>query len=239
MFGKAMAVCVVLLCSNARAEESEREMKLGPIVKIEGLTKKVTLVKVSFTTPIVAAGYKFGARICEEAQSEIKLVRVRDAKGKAEAATVVAHTDGCAQVSGIMFANFGDGFLDIEFKNGNTATLSLLVAELLQVKNEVVLFAKSEAGVSISVAIKSPKLTTDVAQAVVCMNGLEPLVEFKLFMVEHGHGSSPTAVSALADGCFQVDDIEFTMPGKWQLRMTIGEEDSATLNVNVVRILKR
>jgi YtkA-like len=47
-----------------------------------------------------------------------------------------------------------------------------------------------------------------------------------LFMPEHGHGSSPTKVEKVTgSSSFKVSKMYFTMPGKWEVRVTIKNED--------------
>lgn len=51
-------------------------------------------------------------------------------------------------------------------------------------------------------------------------------VKVSLFMPEMGHGSSPTKVEKVRGSTsFKVSKIYFTMPGKWEVRVTIKNED--------------
>lgn len=48
-----------------------------------------------------------------------------------------------------------------------------------------------------------------------------------LFMPDMGHGSSPTKVEKISDSSFKVSRMYFTMPGLWEIRLTIKNEHGA------------
>lgn len=48
-----------------------------------------------------------------------------------------------------------------------------------------------------------------------------------LFMPDMGHGSSPTKVEKISDSSFKVSKIYFSMPGLWEVRLTIKNENGA------------
>ena len=47
-----------------------------------------------------------------------------------------------------------------------------------------------------------------------------------LWMPSMNHGSSQTNVKRISAGTFQVDDVFFTMPGKWEIRFRLLDGDS-------------
>lgn len=48
-----------------------------------------------------------------------------------------------------------------------------------------------------------------------------------LFMPDMGHGSSPTRVEKISESSFKVSKMYFTMPGVWEIRLTIKDENGA------------
>ncbi len=46
-----------------------------------------------------------------------------------------------------------------------------------------------------------------------------PMVDFQ--MPQHGHGTSPVAVTETEPGTFIVSEIYFTMPGDWEISVTV------------------
>ena len=69
--------------------------------------------------------------------------------------------------------------------------------------------------------------------AVVC--GVEPVSfkQVKLWMPAHNHGSSPTSLTAISDRCARVDELNFVMPGSWELRVLTTDGDKAVFVVDV------
>ncbi len=72
---------------------------------------------------------------------------------------------------------------------------------------------------------------------------IEPGLPFsvKLWMPSMGHGSAPTKIQKLLDGrgeavlgTYQVSNMYFTMPGQWEVRITVkrdGREETKTWSV--------
>lgn len=46
-------------------------------------------------------------------------------------------------------------------------------------------------------------------------------IQVEFLMPEHGHGTSPVAVTEIGPGQFKVSEIYLTMPGHWQLALTV------------------
>lgn len=78
-------------------------------------------------------------------------------------------------------------------------------------------------------------LTMDIVSAEICGDKTEDISEVELWMPHHGHGSSPTTLSEGEDNCIIVDDIEFTMPGHWELSISYSDEDKAVFNAMIGR----
>jgi hypothetical protein len=65
------------------------------------------------------------------------------------------------------------------------------------------------------------------------------IIEAIPWMPTHEHGSSDIPViTYLGKGQYRIDEINFTMPGDWDVYLKIrdgGKEDTAVFNVNVAR----
>lgn len=233
---------VLLMSGFARADEppkTETPKKEAYVVTLEARTSQEQTVKFIITSPIVAMGTKLGARICEDTGAEVKSLTTKDSEGSLTAAQVVKHEEKCTQIADLYFPKAGNGKVNVEFSNGDSASLAVAVAEKLEVKDQVIAFTRSTDGKVAYIALMSDKITTETAMAAVCTNGSASLSSAKLFMVKHGHGSSPTSLESLSDGCVQVNDIEFTMPGEWEIRLRFTDKDTATFTVNVARLLPK
>lgn len=57
-----------------------------------------------------------------------------------------------------------------------------------------------------------------------------------LWMPEHGHGSAPTRLVADAQSqgrCVWIEDVEFVMPGNWEIRVQLGAQDLGVFRLQV------
>ena len=76
----------------------------------------------------------------------------------------------------------------------------------------------------------------DVERARVCAEKPKALTSAVLWMPDHGHGSSPTRVvaDAAASGrCFWIEDVEFIMPGDWEIRLQFADDDRAVFKLHI------
>lgn len=51
------------------------------------------------------------------------------------------------------------------------------------------------------------------------------VIQAKLWMPEHGHGSAPVKVELNSQGEFELSNLWFIMPGKWSLHLEIYQEN--------------
>ena len=66
-----------------------------------------------------------------------------------------------------------------------------------------------------------------------CGDGVDAVKKVKLWMPEHGHGSSAVKVGAVQDGCRQLTAVNFTMTGSWEVRVELTDGDSGKFDVDV------
>lgn len=87
------------------------------------------------------------------------------------------------------------------------------------------LVAAGSLGHSAILTFPGAEITQATTTATFCSaQGLRPRVA-KLWMPSMGHGSAPTRISARDERCFLISDIDFLMPGDWQVKVetTTGE----------------
>lgn len=54
-----------------------------------------------------------------------------------------------------------------------------------------------------------------------------PVVPFvELYMPDHHHGSTDVKVKELATGLYHADEMNFFMPGEWEIRVQIRHEEN-------------
>jgi hypothetical protein len=89
-------------------------------------------------------------------------------------------------------------------------------------------------GKSLVVSFDGDKVTQDSSAATLCSNQTITVEKVRLWMPDHGHGSTPTSLARLSDECTKIQSINFSMNGRWQLNILLSEQDSAVIEVNVV-----
>lgn len=55
-------------------------------------------------------------------------------------------------------------------------------------------------------------------------------LKVKLWMPSMGHGSSPVKIRDRGDGTYKISDVYFTMPGHWQIRITLTDKDGRKID---------
>lgn len=77
---------------------------------------------------------------------------------------------------------------------------------------------------------EEPSLST--SSALLCTTPSIDVTEAILWMPGMGHGSAPTTVTPSTEaGCFVIDDIDFLMPGHWQIKIQIPAQNEEIFNV--------
>jgi hypothetical protein len=75
--------------------------------------------------------------------------------------------------------------------------------------------------------------TIETTDAVICSHSTQKLKSVELWMPSMGHGSSPTQVELLEKNCFAVSELDFFMPGKWEVRADFETEGTIAFEVQV------
>ena len=79
------------------------------------------------------------------------------------------------------------------------------------------------------------RVTTAASEFVICGDQVENIKKVKLWMTEHGHGSTPTVIGPVSEGCRNISKVNFTMPGDWDVRVELSDGDSGAFIVTVDR----
>lgn len=91
---------------------------------------------------------------------------------------------------------------------------------------------KSESGRVMSLEVNGI-LDQTTQTAIVCAAEPVSFKQVKLWMPAHNHGSSPTSLTAISDRCARVNELNFVMPGSWELRVLTTEGDKAVFVVEL------
>ena len=114
------------------------------------------------------------------------------------------------------------------------ASLMLAIAPTAPAADsEVIVAATSVRGRTLKVTFAQGPIATDSRDAVVCSEPRSALMEAKLWMPSMGHGSTPTRIVPLADGCTKVERLNFVMGGAWELQIKFADADKGVFAFDV------
>lgn len=89
-------------------------------------------------------------------------------------------------------------------------------------------------GRELTFATDTVDVTRSTQSGVLCAAVSTTFTQFRLWMPDHGHGSTATKIVARDDGlCADVHNINFVMSGRWQLKVMMSDGDAAVFTVNV------
>lgn len=92
---------------------------------------------------------------------------------------------------------------------------------------------ESEQGRTFTLTYDGEGWTRSVKSAVLCADEPAAFSVFKLWMPDHGHGSTPTKISVVDMTCAKIEKINFVMLGEWELRVATSDGDKASFLVDV------
>lgn len=93
--------------------------------------------------------------------------------------------------------------------------------------------ATSEKGRSLTLDFAPEKVTKANKEALFCSNPGVKASSAKLWMPEHGHGSTPTKLVEKENSCTNIEKINFTMTGEWEIRVVLEDDDKGVFTVDV------
>jgi hypothetical protein len=91
----------------------------------------------------------------------------------------------------------------------------------------------TQAGLVFTMDVGTERVTGETKEVTICGDRIESVKRVKLWMPEHGHGSTPTQVGPVNDGCRLVSKVNFTMPGEWDVRVELLDGDAGAFMVDV------
>lgn len=80
-----------------------------------------------------------------------------------------------------------------------------------------------------------PRITTRTDQLLLCGPAIDAVTFVKLWMPNHGHGSTPVQLSEAGGQCRALTRVNFTMPGTWDVVVKLKGQDSGVFSVPVSR----
>ena len=100
------------------------------------------------------------------------------------------------------------------------------------------LTATSQQGRILTLTFPTDSVTETTATATFCLTDTSAaavaLKSAKLWMPEHGHGSSPTTLTPMTSHCTEISNINFVMTGQWEIRIKLADADSASFIFEVL-----
>ena len=79
----------------------------------------------------------------------------------------------------------------------------------------------------------SDQVTQKTTEVVICGDSVEAISKVKLWMPEHGHGSSPVVIGSPSEGCRHITKVNFTMRGLWEVRVELTDGDTGAFELDV------
>ncbi len=100
-------------------------------------------------------------------------------------------------------------------------------------ETQKVLHLETAEGGAMTVDFGDVEPSISTSSALFCANPAVEVTDAILWMPGMGHGSAPTTVTPSPDaaGCYVIDDIDFLMPGHWQIKIQIPAHDEEIFNV--------
>jgi hypothetical protein len=88
-------------------------------------------------------------------------------------------------------------------------------------------------GKNFTMETSKDRVTSETTEFMICGRDVQAVKRIKLWMPEHGHGSTPVQLGALEDGCRVASRVNFTMSGNWEVRVELTDGDSGAFVVEV------
>ena len=136
----------------------------------------------------------------------------------------------CYQLNGVNFPHAGEWQVRFELSNGDKGLFKFNVEAALA---PGVALAKGDKGSAGSLRFDGGTPSGSTNSAVFCTNQLAALTLAELWMPDMGHGSSPTTLNPVGEGCSEVTGIDFFMPGKWEIRSEISSGEKFVFGIGV------
>jgi len=110
------------------------------------------------------------------------------------------------------------------------STLALLVSSVAGAA-EFSMATRSGRGFTLETA--ADQVTQKTTEVVICGDSVDAIAKIKLWMPEHGHGSSAVQIAPTSEGCRVVTKVNFTMRGLWEVRVELSDGDTGAFQLDV------
>ena len=84
-----------------------------------------------------------------------------------------------------------------------------------------------------SMEMDGDRVTGKTTELTLCGDAVDAVKRIKLWMPEHGHGSTPVQLGATKEGCRVATKVNFTMSGVWDLEVQLQDGDAGVFQVDV------
>lgn len=112
--------------------------------------------------------------------------------------------------------------------------LGFLVAFVAPISAEAAEFSMStRSGRAFTLETASDQVSQKTNEFVICGDAVDTIKRVKLWMPEHGHGSSAVQLGATSEGCRLVTKVNFTMRGLWEVRLELNDGDLGAFELDV------
>jgi hypothetical protein len=95
--------------------------------------------------------------------------------------------------------------------------------------------AKTLGGFAFTLETTDERVTGKTSEFDLCGENVSGVRKVKLWMPGHNHGSTPVQVGDVSEGCRKLTRVNFSMPGKWEVRLELEGGDYGAFEVPVER----
>lgn len=136
----------------------------------------------------------------------------------------------CFQINDIVFPNAGEWEVKVTLANSDSAVFTVSVKENLA---SPVFTAQGNRGSSGTFTFNGKNPSSKIKSGSLCVNEKSDLTSAELWMPDMGHGSSPTSLVKRDLLCTDVNQMEFFMDGKWEIRTQLASGETLDFDVNI------
>lgn len=119
-------------------------------------------------------------------------------------------------------------------QRSRSLVLGFIAACAVPISAEAAEFSMAtRSGKAFTLETAADQVTQSTTDFVICGDAVDTIKKVKLWMPEHGHGSSPVQVGATSEGCRLVTKVNFTMRGLWEVRLELSDGDVGAFELDV------
>lgn len=88
-------------------------------------------------------------------------------------------------------------------------------------------------GKAFTMETTADRVTGETSEFSLCGDDVAAVKRIKLWMPDHGHGSSPVQLGPVENDCRTAKRVNFSMPGAWEVRVELTDGDAGAFVVEV------